>query len=287
MYYFENINNVRILKRLSSLNNRKLYGYENICDGDDEYINQVLSYYVNTLKTEQRATDYLSSRGLYYLRAIDHFSLGFADRSLGLKLHKLDKAQEELVRGSLQRSGLLKSTGHEFFSGAILFPFTDEEGKVTGGYGRRVTPKLRAPSVYHLHWVSDNTTFFNLPALAQNKEIILCKSPLEALTLWCLGFKNVVATMGYLSFTDQHLKKLKQYEIQTVLLAYGKTTTAKKKVAFIKQKLIKEHILSYELFLPDGMDVNQYVTSAVEPVKLVRNLIDCTLNCTGIKGGLS
>lgn len=274
MYYFENINNVSVLKRLP-----KDYRFslstetEPLFNTDDEYISQTIRYYQKTLKNSNRATDYLKFRGIYDDKLINHFSLGFADRTLGLMLKKFGYTQEEKIRGSLQCSGLIKPSGHEFFHGAIIFPFVDESAHVTGGYGRRITTKLRAGSTYHLHWLSEETTFFNLPVLEQHKTIILCKNPVDALSAYCLGYYNVISLMGAQSFDYTHIEKLKQHNVSTILLACGGNIYNRR----IKTKLRRAGFVVYILKLPQGLDMNQCLLSSTVSKSFLSSLINRTL----------
>ncbi len=70
---------------------------------DREVLGQVVAYYHETLKQSPEALGYLESRGLRSSEAIDHFQLGFANRTLGYRLPG-QKARERLQRlGVLRR----------------------------------------------------------------------------------------------------------------------------------------------------------------------------------------
>ena len=56
-------------------------------DADDRALFlQVVDYYHQTLKQSPEALTYLQSRGLNHPELIEHFKLGFANRTLGLRL---------------------------------------------------------------------------------------------------------------------------------------------------------------------------------------------------------
>src|SRR5439155_633526 len=56
-------------------------------DADDQaLLNQVADYYHQTLKQSPEALAYLSKRGLQSSEAIERFKLGYANRTLGLRL---------------------------------------------------------------------------------------------------------------------------------------------------------------------------------------------------------
>ena len=64
------------------------------CDADDQaLLDQVVGYYHQTLKQSPEALAYLKARGIDHPEAIDGFKLGFANRTLGLRLP--DKRRKE------------------------------------------------------------------------------------------------------------------------------------------------------------------------------------------------
>lgn len=251
MYYFQNVNNVGVIKRIPQLE----LGSNAATDVADSYISLTIDYYNKSLIHSERAKRYLKQRNIFNMDIIKHFKLGFADRTLGKSLKKLSYMQEEQIRGSLQCSGLLKPSGHEFFHGAVVFPFVDEDGKVTGAYGRRISRKLRSGSVYHLHWLSEDTTFFNLKALSNFKVVVLCKNPIDALSLINMDYPGVIGLMGMHLFSGEHIKVLLKYGADAVLLACKKCAYTNR----IKDRLNKVGISSCYVTLPKGKDINQCI----------------------------
>gem|GEM_PF-6917220 len=75
-------------------------------------------YYHQTLKASPEALAYLEKRGLKFVEAIDTFKLGFANRTLGLRLPLKNRAAGEELRGKLQRLGVLRESGHEHLNGS-------------------------------------------------------------------------------------------------------------------------------------------------------------------------
>ena len=53
---------------------------------DQKLLAQVIDYYHRTLKETTEGLDYLRSRGITVGEAIDRFRIGYANRTLGLKL---------------------------------------------------------------------------------------------------------------------------------------------------------------------------------------------------------
>lgn len=240
---------------------------------DELMVNQIIDYYVDTLACSDKAQAYLKNRGFLDLDLLSEFRIGYADRSLGLRLAELDRYQEESARGALQRSGLLKGTGHELFRGSLIFPFIDQNGNIHGGYGRRITPKLKASSAYHVHWLAEPVCFFNQQALMDNRKIILCKSPIESLTWWYFGFKNTVSLMGYASFTPQHLQILNQSKVNQVFVAFGSSKAEFEAALKIACSLTQVDIEPLFIFYPGSQDANGFSLASSSPKEGLSGLL--------------
>lgn len=278
MYYCEKegtVSKIYTLPSIKAANNDNAYPSIN---PDRLILDQTLAYHTACLSQSDRAQAFLLSRGIYDEAAIDHFKLGFADRTLGLTLKTMDKLQEACSRGALQRLGLLKPSGHEFFRGAIVFPFISEHDEVIGGYGRRVTPKLSAGTVYHVHWYGEDLGFFNQQALLGGKSMILCKNPIEALSWWCNGFQNVMGLMGIYSFEQEHLTKLKVHRIKQVYLAFGSQQDELEASWFIARQLSQAGIEPKFVLYPNGLDANALVQLADDPQQVLQQCLDNALS---------
>lgn len=78
-------------------------------DADDRaLLAQVVGYYHDTLKTSSEAREYLAQRGLVHPELVDHFKLGFANRTLGLRLPESNRKTGGEIRERLQRIGVLR-----------------------------------------------------------------------------------------------------------------------------------------------------------------------------------
>ena len=149
--------------------------------------------------------------------AIDHFKLGFANRTLGYRLPLKNRKEGAAIRGQLQRIGLLRASGHEHFNGSIVMPVINEMGQVLEVYGRKINDNLRKGTPTHLYLPGTHAGIWNEAALkATSAEIILCESLIDALTFWCAGFRNVTASYGIEGFTADHIRQaFKQNNIGT------------------------------------------------------------------------
>ena len=79
--------------------------------------------------TRRTARAYLASRGLDSDELIDHFQIGFADRTLGLRLPDKNRKEGEALRSRLTQLGLWRDSGHEHFNGCIVVPLQDEPAR--------------------------------------------------------------------------------------------------------------------------------------------------------------
>jgi DNA primase len=279
MQYFENINNTSVIHRVPG-QSPFVQGdleFNEVVDVDEPVIEQAINYYSEILMSSHKALAFLKQRGITDTSAISAFRLGFSDRTLGLRLQALGRGQEEVSRGALQRSGLCKPSGHEFFRGALVFPFFNNDGRIVGAYGRRITPKLKASSVYHVHWFSEGTLFFNGAVINQYDQAILCKTPLEALVWWCAGFKHAFALMAHRAFSATHLQALKRSNVKELFIAFGSSQSELAEYYRIARELNKVGISSRFVLYPNGMDASSFSTSVNSPESAFSELLDRAL----------
>ena len=173
-------------------------------DADDRaLLVQVADYYHQSLKQSPEALAYLQSRGLDHPELIEHFKLGFANRTLGLRLPEKNRKAGADIRTRLERLGVYRESGHEHFNGSLVVPVLDQGGQVCELYGRKITAKLRPGTPLHLYLPAHQSRgrgVFNLAALqtpgVASKELILCESIIDALSFWCAGYRNVTTAYG-------------------------------------------------------------------------------------------
>ncbi|MFL0800718.1 MAG: toprim domain-containing protein [Agarilytica sp.] len=223
------------------------------------HIGLEFDHYQQTLLSNDKHKQWFRDRGIPITdELIKRFKIGFADNSFGKKVTREHGRKAEFFRGNMQRSGLYKDTGRPFFHGDVVFPFFNDEEKLVGAYGRRVTPENRASRLYHRQWDIGDTLFFNQRILKSSKQVIYCKTPVEALNLICAGFDNVIATMGVYNFSEKHFQKLVESDMTEVVLAFDNSDQGNHVCGVIAQCLNAEGIFCSRLPLPKNHDVNQY-----------------------------
>jgi len=223
---------------------------------DAELLGQVVGYYHETLQGDGAGLAYLERRGLAHPDLVDHFSLGLANRTLGLRLPKKSRKAGAELRGRLQSLGVIRSSGHEHLTGCLTIPVFDEAGRVGEVYGRRVSDHTDRAN--HLYLPGPHRGVFNLDALRESKEVILCEALIDALTFWTAGHRHVTASFGTNGFTDQMLEAMKAYGTERVLIAYDRDESGDRAAAKLGERLGAEGITSYRVLFPRGMDANAY-----------------------------
>ena len=232
-------------------------------DADDvALMNQSLAYYRERLAQTPAALDYLKRRGI--AAAAEPFGLGFADRTLGLRLPMKNRQDGEALRTRLQKIGLLRESGHEHFNGCIVFPIQNDQHQVTEIYGRKINDNLRPGTAYHLYLPGPHVGIFNRECLA-SPEIILCEAVIDALTFWVNGFRNVTCIYGTEGFTDELLDALRAHKTRRVYLAYDRDDAGDRAAGRDAEKLQRFGIECLRVKFPLGMDANEYGNVTLHP----------------------
>ncbi len=221
---------------------------------DHELLGQVVSFYQGALRDAPPALEYLADRGLDHPEMIDHFRLGFANRTLGYRLPNSQRVAGAEIRGRLRKLGILRKSGHEHLNGRVTIPFYDGEGQVSEIYGRRVG----SGKPHHLYLPGPHGGLMNRETLATSKELILCEAPLDALTFWCAGFRNVTTSFGVSGFTEEHWQAFREHGTERVLMAYDRDDRGEKAATKLAERLLAEGIECFRVQFPRGMDANDY-----------------------------
>jgi len=228
---------------------------------DATLLRQVAGYYHERLKQSASARAYLASRGLDSDELIDRFQLGFADRTLGLRLPMKNRNEGETLRTRLAALGLWRESGHEHFNGCITVPLHDAAGNVLSFYGRRVSRpaatrgEVRAAPARHLYPPGPHRGLFNREAL-QSDEIILCEAVFDALTFCAHGFTNATCLFGTEGFTDELWEALKK--VQRVKLAYDADDAGERAAQRDAERFRAHGIEVFRVKFPHGLDANEY-----------------------------
>ncbi len=240
---------------------------------DDELLGQVADYYHRVLRESPDALGYLVRRKIGHPEAVETFRLGYADRSLGLRLPDKRRKDGAEIRGRLTGLGIFRASGHEHFAGSLIVPVLDENGHVAEVYGRKIRDDLRAGTPAHLYLPGPHRGVWNLAALAACDEIIVCESLIDALTFWCAGFRHVTASYGAGGFTAGHQQALGEHGIRRVLIAYDRDDAGDKASAELSASLMADGIECFRITFPAGQDANDVAVAARNPADELGRLI--------------
>ena len=237
-------------------------------DADDQaLLNQVVGYYHETLKQSPEALAYLKSRGLDHPELIERFRLGFANRTLGLRLPNKQRKEGAEIRTRLEKLGLYRRSGHEHFTGSLVIPVMDEGGNVTEVYGRKIGARLTPGTPLHLYLPGPHRGVWNLEAVKASREVILCEALIDAMSFWCAGFRNVTSSYGVEGFTDEILGAFKTHGVERVLIAYDRDDAGDRAAQKLAERLMGEGLECWRIQFPKGMDANEYALKVAPAAK--------------------
>lgn len=189
---------------------------------------QITKRWQNCLATEaagQAARDYLDRRGVAP-DAREQFRLGFAPEAWDDTVNWA--RSRDLDLGLVETAGLVirkEETGSRYdrFRGRLIFPITDEQGRVIGFSGRLLDPDAKAakyvnsPETPIFH---KGKVFFGLHkarrALLEAELAIICEGQIDLIACHMQDICNVVAPQGT-AFTPDHARILKRYVPEVVL----------------------------------------------------------------------
>jgi hypothetical protein len=233
---------------------------------DQKLLAQVIAHYHQCLKASEEALTYLRKRGVTATQTIDHFRLGYSDRSLGLKLPSKRVQAGQAIRSRLQQLGLFRGSGHEHFRGSITVPIlaADGSGRITDIYGRKMLGlQLRRGTALDTFLIDQRKGVFNVGGLAGNQEVVLCSSAFDALTIWNFGYRNSTTMFGDDALTDDHLAAFTEFNVRRVL------TTSEKVV----EKLLAAGLEVFTVRLPLGVGMSDYAVKTQDPADALGALL--------------
>jgi DNA primase len=236
---------------------------------DAELLGQVVGFYHRTLRESPEAMQYLKRRKIAHPDAIATFQLGYANRTLGLRLPDKRRAAGAELRGRLTALGVFRESGHEHLTGSIVVPISDEHGHVTELYGRKIRDDLRAGTPTHLYLPGPHRGVFHLAAFTASDEIILCESLIDALTFWCAGFRHVTAAFGTEGFTIDLGEAFATHGIRRVLIAYDNDDAGNTAASKLAAELLADGIECFRVVTPVGADVNDLAVTARVPTDVL------------------
>ncbi|MFA4796149.1 CHC2 zinc finger domain-containing protein [Leptospira kirschneri] len=245
--------------------------YKDFSETEQDLIERVFNYYQETLNNNKGAKEYLKTRGVYEENILRKFRVGYADGTLieGF-LPSWDSKTGKEARRTLMEYGLLRETGREHFHGCIVFPLWNEEKRLVGGYGRVF--KALSLDARHRYMRGPHQGIWNRESL-EGKDIVLCESVIDALTLYVNGIRNVTCSYGVEGYTEELHTEILKYQPKRVVIAYDNDTAGNTGARKVAMRLLEEGIKSNRMKLPLEMDVNEYALKVTKPKEKLSALI--------------
>jgi len=239
--------------------------------GERELLERVVDFYAQTLHESPEALAYLERRGLGDPELLKRFRLGYANRTLGYRLPAKNRKAGGELRGKLKAAGILRDSGHEHLSGSLVIPLCEEDGAVTQLYGRKVQEALRAGTPRHLY-LPGARGIFNLASLRAGSEVIVCESPIDALTFWANGLRNVTATPGPEECGAELRAALTGAGVKRALIAFDADEEGERGAEALAERLGEAGIECLRVRFPEGEDANSFACAAEDPAASLASL---------------
>jgi hypothetical protein len=143
-------------------------------------------------------------------------------------------------------------------NGCVVLPTEDEEGRIVGLYGRKITLGLKPEIPRHLYLPGPRRGVWNWRGLVDQEEAILCESHLDAASFWCAGYRHVTTAWGAGGLTEEHVEAFRRYGTRRVLIAYDRDEAGDKGAREAAERLLAVGIGCYRVLFPRGLDANEY-----------------------------
>ena len=224
-----------------------------------------------TTKMGEAARTYLYNRGLTD-DIIKYFQIGLAPQEANYLYQHLSKKYTE---ADLLNSGLFNTGNanmiYDAFQGRIMFPLTDEHGRVVAFSGRIWTEADLADKQMAKYKNSRGTAIFNKSyelyhlnqakaAIKKQREVYLMEGFMDVIAAYRAGLENAVASMGT-ALTAEHVRHLAKF-CKKVVLTYDGDKAGQAATAKALEELADFNVEI--VFLPDQMDPDEYIAKHSE-----------------------
>ena len=242
-------------------------------EDDASLLGKVAAFYHRTFLNEPAAMKYLQSRACFHAEAVKTFRLGYSNRTLGYRVPPVETAAGRQLKARLQALGVLRQeTGHEHLNGCVVFPLHDLAGHVVQLYGRRLGATGDQPR--HLYLARPKCGVWNAGALLPGADWILCEALIDALTLWCHGWRGVTASYGVHGFGPDHWALLDERKPGRLVIGYDADTAGHSQAAALARELAAKGVAVWRAAPPEGKDINDVAREADDPAAALRAVIE-------------
>lgn len=223
-----------------------------------ELLTRVAECYFETARETPEFWAYLKERGLDSSELVETFRIGYCNRSLGKKLPDRHGGPGTKIRRELRELGILRDSGHELFAGFIFVPLRDANGSIVYGYGRRIGSG-GPESFDHLYLRHDRRGFLSPNAFRASDTVLVNEAPLDALTWWTHGYRQVATTFGADGMTEELFAAL--VRMKHVVCSQDNDDVGNRAAEKLAQRLLAQDpsIGCWRVAIPGGIkDINEF-----------------------------
>ncbi len=221
--------------------------------------------YENNLRTPAgaEAREYLHKRGITD-EIIKDFSIGLSLRQSDM-LYKL-LTSKGISKKDMDDLGLIaegENGAYDLFRNRIMFPLKSPTGKVNGYSGRIYNTESNSKYINTRETIifkkRENLFNYHLaaPVARQEKFIVICEGQMDAIRIYSVGIKNVVATMGT-ALAKEQIALLKKLNAK-VIIVMDNDSAGELATISIGQNLMKESIDIGVVRLTGKKDPDEYI----------------------------
>lgn len=264
---FFNLSFKESLKKLAELNDIKYVDNSikivNTTDNNILFESQLFfQSYLTSFEKAEVGRKYLENREIS-LELADEFGIGFSPQNGSSLINYFNKNENlSFSLQELQQSGIVNYE-RDFFINKVMIPINDEFGRVIGFSGRSIDETL--PKYMN----SKNSLVFNKSNVLYNfhraikhvskGEIIIVEGFFDCISLYKVGIRNSVATMGT-SFTKQHINLLVKNNVKKVILAMDQDSAGQKSIFDAGQMIVQNSLIEVNTIKYDNCkDLDEYI----------------------------
>lgn len=220
--------------------------------------------YLNSSQSGEQVLKYLKRREISN-EAIFHFNLGYApnlkDNLYNYLKSKQYKTSDMIDLGLVNRAN--DGSYYDFFRNRLIFPISDENGKIVGFSGRALSKNdnvkyINSPDtilfkktniLYNLHEASS--------FIRREKEVIIFEGFFDVISAYDKGILNTIASMGT-AFTYEQIKLIKNNTNKTII-SFDGDDAGKNATLSLIPNLLKEKMDVEVLNLPSKIDPDDFI----------------------------
>lgn len=229
----------------------------------------------------KEALSYLKKRGLSD-NIIRKFGLGYSPNSRYELINYLLKRgfkKNEIVEANMAYNNSSGNVSSRFFD-RIMFPIIDLRGNIVAFGGRtmkEVKPKYLNTSDTIVFKKSNNLFSLNFAKSEPGNTLILVEGYMDVISLYKIGIKNAIATLGT-SLTKDQVKIISRYSNE-VILAYDSDEAGQKAIQRAIELFKETNVLLRVLSIDGGKDPDEFVKKYGSEAKIrFQKILDRSFN---------